>query len=102
MRDLHGVPYFQTQKERRASMMSSPEKREAPDLQLSFVFGTSDGRPQKPPATPVDAVDCSAEMLCLSRTNLKCVGENIFKNSTLKVSLGRAALPINIYCRRFN
>lgn len=76
--------------------MSSPEKREGPDLQLSFVFGNSDGRPQKPPATPVDAdpqeppVDCSPEMLCLSRTNLKCVGEHIFKNSTLKVSLGCA------------
>lgn len=73
--------------------MSSPEKSEVSDLQLSFVFGNSDVRPQKLHTPPEDAEPqelpeyCSTETLCLSRTNLNRVSESILKNSTLKVSL---------------
>lgn len=75
--------------------MSSPEKREVPALQLSFVFGDGDARPQKPPTPPEDAEPQELpEMLCLSRTNLKRVTQSILKNSTLKVSLDWIYQPL--------
>lgn len=70
--------------------MSSWE--EVPDLQLSSVFGNSVVKPQAPFFLPVDAEPQELaeyyliETLCLSKTELKCVPESIFKNSTLKVS----------------
>lgn len=73
--------------------MSSLEKPEVCDLQLSFVSGNSDVRRQELRAPPEDAEPqalpefCSTETLCLSRTNLNCVSERVLKNSTLKVSL---------------
>lgn len=74
--------------------MSSPEEEEeVPDLQLSFVFGSSAVKPQTPHILPEDAEPkeelteyYSSETLCLSRTKLKHVAESILKNSTLKVS----------------
>ncbi|XP_035461728.2 leucine-rich repeat-containing protein 27-like isoform X2 [Scophthalmus maximus] len=68
--------------------MSSWE--EVPDLQLSSVFGNSVVKPQAPFFLPVDAEPQELaeyyliETLCLSKTELKCVPESIFKNSTLK------------------
>ncbi|KAK5853560.1 hypothetical protein PBY51_014702 [Eleginops maclovinus] len=71
--------------------MSSPEKEEeAPDLQLSFVFGNSVVQRQTPHILPEDEEaqelpeHYSTETLCLSRTQLKHVAESILKNCTLK------------------
>ncbi|KAF3842509.1 hypothetical protein F7725_024460 [Dissostichus mawsoni] len=71
--------------------MSSPEE-EAPDLQLSFVFGNIVVKPQNPHILPEDEEaqeppeHYSTETLCLSRTQLKHVAESILKNSMLKAT----------------
>ncbi|XP_073338682.1 leucine-rich repeat-containing protein 27-like [Pagrus major] len=70
--------------------MSSPEKEDVPDLQLSFVFGNSVVKPQTPCMPPGEAEPqelpeyYSTETLCLSRTELKHVTDSIVNNSSLK------------------
>lgn len=72
--------------------MSSREKGDVPDLQLSFVFGNSVVKPQTPCTPPGNAEPqelpeyYSTETLCLSRTELKHVTDSIVKNISLKVS----------------
>ncbi|XP_041646167.1 leucine-rich repeat-containing protein 27-like isoform X2 [Cheilinus undulatus] len=66
------------------------EKQEVPDQQLSFVFGNRFDKPQTPRITPEDAEPpelpehYSAQILDLSRTNLKHVPDSVMKNSKLK------------------
>ncbi|KAM9345442.1 leucine-rich repeat-containing protein 27-like [Symphorus nematophorus] len=60
--------------------MTSPEKEEVPDLQLSCVFGNSvvksqDAEPHEPPEY------YTTEALRLSKTNLNHVPESILKNT---------------------
>ncbi|XP_031696162.1 leucine-rich repeat-containing protein 27 isoform X1 [Anarrhichthys ocellatus] len=74
------------------SAVSSPEqKEEVPDLQRSFVFGSSVVKPQTPRILPEEAEQqqqlpkCySAEALRLSRTQLNHVPESVLKHSPLK------------------